>query len=155
MSYSKEIYRLITRHLDAKGYHYTFDADKELIRMSFSIESKLSSCDVLIDLRDDKYIVYAKNDMCADAGSRNEMAKLLTYINYGIIYGGFEMDFSDGEIRYRNPVNCDNCMPSDEIIRRSISTPVAMMEKYGDALLGVMMGFVDAKTACERAEAND
>lgn len=155
MSYSRELYRLITRHLDAKGYRYDFDADREMISMIFSIDCKLSSCDVLIDIRDDKYIVYAKNSMCADADSRDEMAKLLTYINYGIIYGGFEMDFSDGEVRYRNPVNCDECLPSEDIIRRSISTPIAMMEKYGDALLGVMMGFLDAKTACERAEAND
>lgn len=155
MSYSKDIYRLITRHLDAKGYRYEFDADKELIRMGFSIDCKLSSCDVLIDLRDDKYIVYSKIDMNADEQSRPEMAKLLAYINYGIIYGGFEMDFSDGEIRYRNPVNCNDFLPSDEIIRRSISTPIAMMEKYGNALLGVMMGFIDAKTACEQAEADD
>ena len=155
MSYSQELYRLITRHLDAKGYHYNFDADREMIRMSFSIDSKLSSTDVLIDLRDDKYIVYSKIDMRADEASRPEMAKLLTYINYGLVYGGFEMDFSDGEIRFRNPVNCDNFLPSDEIIRRSISVPVAMMERYGDALLGVMMGFIDAKTACERAEADN
>lgn len=152
MSYSKAIYNAVVRFLEDDDWKYTFDAEKELIRAGVTLKNKLQSCKILVDLRDDRYSVFATINLNVEQGARDEMAKLINYINYDIMFGFFEMDYRDGEIRFRMPVNCADAMPSQEVIRHSIYVPALMMDKYGDALLKVMMGFAYAKDAFDAVE---
>lgn len=147
MSYSKAIYNEIVRFLEDDHWNYTFDDDKELIRCGVGLQNKLQKCRLLIDLRDDRYSVFGTINLNVEESARDEMAKLLTYINYDLMFGFFEMDYRDGEIRFRMPVNCTDILPSREVIKHSIYVPALMLEKYGDALLKVMMGFASAKEA--------
>ena len=154
MSYSRDIYKAIVDFLDADDWNYTFDSDKELIRTGVKLKNKLQNTRLLIDLRDDKYLVFATINLNVDESVREQMACLLTRINYKLIFGCFEMDFSDGEVRFRISVNCDGCLPSRSVVQDSIIIPAMMMEKYGDAILMVMMGFADAETAMRGVEGN-
>ncbi len=152
MSYSKAIYNAITGFLDDDDWKYSFDEERELIRAGVSLKNKLQSTRLLIDLRDDKYLVFATINLNCDEDARAEMAALLTRINYTLIFGCFEMDFSDGEVRFRFSVDCDGAIPSRAVVQDSIVMPALMMEKYGNAILKVMMGFSDAESAFEEVE---
>ena len=154
MSYSRKIYKVITDFLDADDWNYTFDADKELIRTGVKLNNKLQNTRLLIDLRDDKYLVFATMNLRVEESARQEMANLLTRINYQLIFGCFEMDFSDGEVRFRMAVDCDDCLPSQAVVKDSIIIPEMMMEKYGDAILMVLMGFSNAENAMRGIEGN-
>lgn len=121
--------------------------------MGVSLKCKLKSTRLLIDLREDKYLVYATVSLNADDDCRAEMARLINRINWSMVFGNFEMDERDGEIRFRLPVNCDcEGMPSREVVRDSIVIPALMMQKYGDAIVKVLMGVCDWKTAYDAVE---
>ena len=72
--------------------------------------------------------------------------------------GSFELDHSDGEIRYKMYVDCGDdcdCMPSESVIRRSIEMPASMLEIYGDGLMRVLLGVATPEEAIEEAERKD
>ena len=155
MSYSQAILNCITRFLDDDDWKYRVDTEKEVIKSGLSLNSKMKHVDIMFDLRDDKYLLYFICPLNVDKEERAEMRDLMNRINYGIMFGCFEMDDRDGEIRFRYPVDCDNMLPSQEVIRHSVYRSAMTVKKYGDAIVRVLMGFSTGKEAYELAQDND
>ena len=84
------------------------------------------------------------------------MVKYLTMANYGLANGNFELDVRDGEIRYKTYVNCKGLesLPG-QIIKDSILVGWYMMERYGNGIAAIAMGFSDAETEIKKAEGGD
>lgn len=151
MSYSTAICSCITRFLDRDDWKYKLDEEKEVIRLGLTIHNKMKRVDIVFDLRDDKYLLFFTCPLSVDEAERPEMRDLLNRINYGVMFGNFEMDDRDGEIRFRYAVDCDNQLPSQEIIEHSLYRSASTLEKYGDAIVQVLMGFATGKEAYEKA----
>ena len=64
-----------------------------------------------------------------------------------MLFGDFEMDPADGEIRVRVAVDADGALPSAETVKNSIIIPPLMIDRYGNAIAAVMMGFSNAEEA--------
>ena len=157
MSYSPCIRATLEKYLYSHHWSYEYDEEKGALRMTVALKnSKLQECGVMIQLRDQYFIVYATTDIRAGEDCREKVADYLSRVNYGLRWGNFELDMSDGEIRYKVLVDCGkdcDSMPSDSVIEHSLYYPISAMEKYGDSLLGVMFGFMTPVEAIEKAEA--
>lgn len=68
------------------------------------------------------------------------MADLLTRANYGLVLGNFEMDFSDGEVRYHVSHILETGMLEDSLIRRLFSPALLMADRYFPALMQHLHG---------------
>ena len=151
-NYSPELQRAVKKYLDMNDWHYTFDEEKGLFKCGVNLKGKLSECRLFIDIKDKVILNYATIDMRADEGSRASVAEFITRANYGLTYGNFEMDYADGEVRYKMTVDCENQVPGYDVLDRMVVMPALMYQRYGDSLLAVMFGFSDPKTAVENAE---
>ena len=151
-NYSEQLYQRIAEFLDEDGWKYRFREDNGIICSGFQLENALGAVPLFVDVRSDKYIVFAVPRVKCEPENRFELAEFLTRINYRMIFGDFEMDFSDGEVRFRFPVDCDGVAPSDAMIKRSILMTAAMMNKYGNAICAVMNG-VSAEAAFKKLRA--
>ena len=72
--------------------------------------------------------------------------------------GGFDFDFDDGEISYRVALYCGDkefAPPTYEQIDHDVCVALAMIRKYGDALVKVMFGLVEPKEAIDAVENAD
>ena len=147
MSYSRAIARCITDYLDADDWNYQLDEQKELIRMNLTLNNKMKKVSIIIDLRDDKYLVFMSYPLGADEEDRAAMADLLNRINYTLMFGCFEMDTRDGEVRFRLAIDCEDSLPSREIVKNSIMRPASSCQKYGNAIVQVIMGMATAEEA--------
>ena len=62
----------------------------------------------------------------------------------------FNLDVRDGEIRYKTFVNCDGLESlSSVVIADSVYACCAMMDRYGDGIAALALGFSDADTEIE------
>lgn len=152
MAYSKAICDQIERFLKEDDWKYQLDTQKELIKMGMSLSSKMKHADIMIDLREDKYFVYYTCPLNTGEDERAEMRELLNRINYSIMFGNFEMDERDGEIRFRYAVDCQDALPSQEVIKGSLYRPLLTLKRYGDAIVQVLMGVATGQEAFERAQ---
>lgn len=153
MEYSIEIANLLISFLEEMEINYDFIREKGIIKFSINVDGKVKRFTYFIQIKKSSYIVYITIAVAADKDCMGSVAEYLTRANYGLQYGSFELDWNDGEIRYRHLVDCENCPPSQEVIRNSILIPYSTFERYGDGLLSVIFGAATAKEAVAKAEA--
>ncbi|MED5373675.1 MAG: YbjN domain-containing protein [Myxococcota bacterium] len=65
---------------------------------------------------------------------RQAMAELLARINFGMILGNFELDFGDGEIRYKTALDTEHLEFSAEGCRQLVFPNCMMMDRYLPAI---------------------
>ena len=151
-NYSPALYKCVKDYLDKNDWHYTFDDQKGLFRCGVNLKGKLSECRLFIDIKDKVILNYATIDMRADTDVRMAVAEFITRANYGLTFGNFEMDFDDGEVRYKMTVDCENQTPGYDILDRMVVMPALMFQRYGNGLLSVMFGFQSPEEAVKASE---
>ena len=72
----------------------------------------------------------------------------------GTVPGNFELDFRDGEIRFKVFCRSGDTILSDSQITDAIVTPLIQFDTYGDPLLSVLFGWKTPEEAIQEAEAN-
>lgn len=139
--------------LDDDDWKYEYQGEKNLFKMGVSLRCRLQSTRLYIDVKEDAYLVYAISPISGSEETCTELMRYLTRANYALINGNFELDVRDGEVRYKSYVNCDGLGAlSHEVIRDSVYVPCAMMNKYGDGIAAIALGYSDADTELRKAE---
>ncbi|MEB3294603.1 MAG: YbjN domain-containing protein [Synechococcales bacterium] len=87
-----------------------------------------------------QFIFYSISPIAAPEDKRGTIAHFLTRANYGTLIGNFELDFSDGEIRYKTSIDVEGDRLTPALIKRLVYTNVAMMDEYLPGIQAVMAG---------------
>lgn len=149
----EEIVDAIRDWLDEDDWRYEYDAEHHLIKMGITLKSKIKSGRIFVDIKEDSYAVYLISPISGDVDGLGELYKYVAMANHGLLNGNFEVDASDGEIRYKTYVDCEGLASlSKEVVRNSICFPCCMMDRYGNGLAALAMGFSDADTEIKKAE---
>ena len=69
---------------------------------------------------------------------RSGAAELITRINYGLTLGTFEMDFSDGEIRYRTSIDLTGGELVPEMVGSLIGATAGTVDRYHPAIMSFL-----------------
>jgi hypothetical protein len=85
-----------------------------------------------------QFVFYSIYPTQAPADQRIAMAELITRANYGLTIGNFEMDFNDGEIRYKTSIDVEGDTLTTELIKQLVYANVAMMDQYFPGILAVI-----------------
>ena len=80
------------------------------------------------------------------------MAEFICRANYGLKMGNFELDFDDGEVRFKVHVLCKGVTPTAEMIKRSIYCPATMFDHYGSGIVDIIFNDTSGKVAVEKCE---
>lgn len=156
--YSDEIVNVIKKFLADDDWHYSFDEDTGIFRFGLKIGSKLQRINYVIDVHDDEFITYGMCPIGADHEDSEMMAQMAEFIcrsNYGLKNGCFELDFRDGEIRFRSYVDCENQMPSTSVVKNSVHCTAAMIKRYAPGIVDIIFSGAAAKDAiikCEKSK---
>jgi hypothetical protein len=78
---------------------------------------------------------------------RREVMEFLTRANYGLLLGNFEMDLSDGEVRFRCSATMEGAELSYEQHRNMLYVSVGIMDRYLPGLQRVVQGTADPAAA--------
>lgn len=135
-----ELKQAIQNELENKKIKYSYNDDSNFFAYSVNIDNSIGNIKVIIQLMEERYLVYALISNRAQKPRMSAVAEYLHRVNYGLVDGNFEMDFSSGRICYKSFVNAKGVSISGAIISDSILVPIMMIRKYGDGLLEVMTG---------------
>lgn len=155
--YSNEIANVIKQFLDDDDWHYSFDEECGIFDFDFKVRSKIRKIKYLINVNEDDMVVYGICPIGADRDDEKmmvQMAEFLCRANYGLKNGCFELDFRDGEIRFRSFIDCEGVMPSTEVIKNSIYCTAARYMRYAAGITSIIFTGSSAKeaiTMCEKS----
>lgn len=155
-NYSTEIAQAIKDHLCAcETKLVAFNQENGSFGFSMHLDSQISFIHYVIKVFESSYIVVAICPVSPAAGNSAVLAAMAEFIcraNYGLKNGNFEMDFRDGQLRYKCFVDCGEQIPSQSVVRSSIGVPAAMMERYAAGIIGILYKGMDAESAVKECE---
>ena len=87
---------------------------------------------------------------------RAAVVEFITRANYGMILGNFEVDLSDGEVRYKTvlAVSAD-ITPDEEMFKLHVYTNIVTHDRYFPGFMQVVYAGIAPEVACQAIEAEE
>jgi hypothetical protein len=114
--------------------------DEQILQMSFRGHSSTWRCYAHARQDPGQVIFYSAFPFAVPEEKRLKVAEFLTRVNYGLLIGNFELDFNDGEVRYKTSISVDEEPVTFGLLRPIVYTNVALMDQYFNGLLTVIQG---------------
>ena len=103
-----------------------------------------------------QYVFTANLPLFIPQDKRQQIASLLTRLNWNIVIGNFEMDFKDGELRYRSAIKIYDSMSDEDVLEAiddHFSNTYWMLEGDFATILAVMAGADPAEAIAVQRQA--
>lgn len=100
----------------------------------------------------DQFVFYSIFPVRAPEEHMGEVAEFITRANYGMIIGNFELDYTDGEIRYKTSLDVEEMNEIEPLLRHLIYANVLTMDKYFPGLMRVIYAGINPADAVEEVE---
>ncbi len=84
---------------------------------------------------------------------RRAVGEFIARANYGMIIGNFELDFTDGEIRYKTSIDVEGDRLTSALIKQLVYANVTMMDEYLPGIKAVVEGELSPEDAIAKIEA--
>lgn len=99
-----------------------------------------------------QFIFYSICPVKAPENKRVTVAEFVTRANYDLAIGNFELDFSDGEIRYKTSIDVKDDRLSSALCKQLVYMNLAMMDRYLPGMMAVIYGGVSPELAIAQIE---
>jgi hypothetical protein len=142
--------------LESEGLSFDRHEEAHALRVDYEGQDAEWGC-IVQAWEDDRVIVcYSVSPLRPIAQTMAETADFLHRVNVGLLIGNFEIDFADGETRFKTSLGLGPYDPwSDDLARVILYTNLAVMDRYARALLLVVTGGATAEQAIEMIHADD
>lgn len=154
-SYNTDIANEIHSFLEDDNWKFSFDDNRGIFRFTLGLRTKMKKIDYIVDVKETDYFVYAISPMSADENDPQQMKEIAEFIcraNYNLTNGNFELDFNDGEIRYKCYHNCEDGAPSHKTIHDTIYFPASIYTVYSPGIIKVLFNGASAAEAIDLCE---
>lgn len=138
--------------LEDRDLEWHETSDDEVIRTDVTGENGAWACYVVCRERDERCTVYSQAPWETPEARRIEMAELLTRINFGLPVGNFEMDYADGEIRFKTSIDVTGSRLGYELFENLLDSNLSAMDVYYPALEAVRDGRLSPAAAVAMVE---
>jgi hypothetical protein len=134
-----------------RGWSYNQPSDKPLIHTGFTGDNGRWNC-VAVAGPQDEHLFFLSLLPCKAAPTRRTAcAELLARINFGLTHGCFEMDFEDGEIRFRTSIPLASAEVSPELVEHLVFSNVCTVDRLFGAVMKVLYAGVSPTAALRPA----
>ena len=147
-----QFFEEIVNFFEEDGWPFVQIEGEPLLQMVFQGENGKWTC--YAKARDDpeQFVFYSVCPVNTPDSKRLAVAEFLTRANSGMIIGNFEMDFEDGEIRYKTSIDVEDDSLSCALIKRLVYANVMMMDAYLPGMMSVIYGDVTPIDAIAQIE---
>jgi hypothetical protein len=149
---SLQAFATLGQFLTEDEWHPQQLEERYIYRMGFSGKNGNTTCYAQIRVDLDQFLFYVLAPVKAPKETRPAVAEFITRANYGMRIGNFEMDYSDGEVRYKSSLDFEGATLSPEWIKHAIYPAVQTMDRYLAGLMSVIYGQTPPEQAIDEIE---
>lgn len=143
---------LVYASMNKLGLSFYSSEDKKKVKFTTGVNNGKLECLLHINDEKDFLLFLSFLPISVPVDKRAEVAEFITRANYGLKMGNFEMDFEDGEVRYRTMANTDEDCINEKIVIHLIHTNITTMDKYLKGIMAVVFGNTEPKKAIDDIE---
>lgn len=148
-----KIIDVVVQFFEKENWQFSRLQDESSLQTSFTSDRGTWMCfaQALEDDVNQRFYFYS---LCPIKPQDNSAlaAEFITRVNYGLSIGNFELDFSDGEIRFKTSVDITEDGFGLATVERLVYTNVLMMDRYLPGLISVITGQVKPIEAIQLIE---
>ncbi len=125
-------------YFDEDGWLYELRAADAVLRLPFRGEAGNWVCFAQAREAQAQFVFYSVYPVLVPPARRTAMAELLTRANYGLVLGNFELDFNDGEVRFKTSLDIEGAELIPPLIQACVYANVIMMDQYMPAIVALL-----------------
>ena len=137
--------------MKANDWKYDYDEESGVIFSGVTLKGYVSSMRYCIIIKDKVVLNYAVLPFNVKKHVKR-VVEYLCRVNTHLMYGNFEFDYRDGEIRFKLDVSLDAVLADEYNIGLLIYKPAFTVDSCLKGLVQVMTGILKPKAALELAE---
>jgi hypothetical protein len=148
----KTIFENMVNFFAEDDWSFVQTEENTALRLPFQGDNGRWNCYAKARETAQQFVFYSVSPLNAPENKIQAIAEFITRANYGIINGNFELDFNDGEIRYKTSIDVEGSNLSFPLIKSVVYANVTMMDKYLPGIIAVIesnLSPVDAITQIE------
>jgi hypothetical protein len=147
-----KIYQAILNFFSEEDWEFTKLQGELTLRLACQGKNGRWNCFALANETQQRFLFYSVCPLEIPLIHRIAISEFLTYANYGISIGNFELDLAAGEIRYKTSIDVEGDRLSFALIKNLVYTNVMMMDKYLPGIMSVIHDDVAPKQAIDLIE---
>ncbi len=144
---TQPIFAAIVNFFTEDNWHYAHLEKQSALRLAFKGKNDQYDCYAQAIESQQQFIFYCLCPMKIPKSKRRAVGEFLSRANYGMIIGNFELNFDDGEIRYKTSTAVKNHSLDSDTIKQLVYTNVNMMDEYLPGIIAVTKGGVSPADA--------
>lgn len=118
---------------------YFMQLDNQLIlQMGFQGRNGKWSCYAQVNNEQHLFFFYSVCPINVPEDKRPLIAEFITRANYGIKIGNFELDYNDGEVRYKTSIDIENDDLTPALISNHVYANIWTMDRYLPGIMSVV-----------------
>lgn len=150
----KKVIDAIKTFFENNDWKYNYNENDNVLSTGADLGNVFGNVKMFIVIEEESYNVYTILNSKVEKKYYPLVAEFLHRANYGLKNGNFEMDYDDGEVRFKCYVNFINTEISQQIIEDSVYVGFSMINTYGKGLLKLMLGLGTAEECIKYSEKN-
>jgi hypothetical protein len=137
---SNKILTTLIEVFNVDDWPFTQVEDDTALSLAFKGENGQWMCYARAKEAKEQFVFYSISPVNAPDEKRLAIAEFLTRANYGLSIGNFELDFTDGEIRYKTSIDVEGAELTPALVRSLVYTNVMTMDTYLSGIMAVIYG---------------
>ena len=142
-----QLYDAMRQFFEEEDWKYTEMEGQSALKLGCTGENGEWTCYAQTKVDPGRFIFYSVVSVKAMEPKRAAASEFITRANYGMVLGNFEMDFSDGEIRYKTSAYLEGIAPSKDFFHTLVYTNLLVTDKYLPGIMSVIYAGMSAEQA--------
>ena len=151
-SIDRSLQDLVIDFFQREEWDFAVTRNPSILRVACEGESGQWYCYAKVDEAEQRFAFYSVCPYLASPAKLAAMAEYTSRANYGMTIGNFELDFTDGEIRYKTSMDFQDHKPTLGSISQLVYTNISMMERYLPGILSIVKEDREADEAIQAIE---
>jgi hypothetical protein len=147
-----QIFDIMEDFFRRQGWNYEKMENMPILRMGMNGKNDKWVSYAQAREEQEQFVYYSVSPKNAPEEKRAAVAEFLTRVNYGLVIGNWEMDYRDGEIRYKTSIDVEGDGLSVPLVQNMVFLNLQMMDRCLPALMGVMYGHLSPEEAAAQIE---
>ncbi len=149
------IFQAIINLFTENNWYFNQIEEQPVLYLTFPGKNGQYDCYAQAREEQQQFIFYSVCPTKVPKPKRRAVGEFLSRANYGTVVGNFELDFNDGEIRYKTHSDLKYNFLVSEAIKELVYTNVMMMDLYLPGITSVISGKVSPEAAIIPIEATE
>lgn len=142
----------VGQFLEEDGWHPQRLDDSYVYRVFFAGRNGEVACFAQVRVELKQFLFYAVLPVRVPEHMRGALAEFLTRANYGLRIGNFELDYADGEVRFKSSLDFDGEPLTANLIRNAVYPAVQTLDRYLPGAMAVIYGGKEPAAAVAEVE---